>query len=192
MLNLMKELGSDSELKKNVLTLQVRKILSEEASYELVRVMRASFLVLGPLVARFGQAVVALPGGCAIGSRPIDLHIAGLQKMGATITLEHGYVKAEAVPPPWRGHPFREEDRRRDGEPGHGRVPGQGRDHPPQLRPGARDRAACASSWSRWGRRSTGSANASSGSRASTSSAGRPTRSSPTGSRPGPSWSPRP
>ena len=96
MLNLMRELGSDSELKKSVLTLQVRKILSEEASYELVRVMRASFLVLGPLVARFGRAVVALPGGCAIGSRPIDLHIAGLQKMGATITLEHGYVKAEA------------------------------------------------------------------------------------------------
>jgi UDP-N-acetylglucosamine 1-carboxyvinyltransferase len=96
MLNLMKELGSDHELKKNVLTLQVRKILSEEASYDLVRVMRASFLVLGPLVARFGRGIVALPGGCAIGSRPIDLHIAGLQKMGASITLEHGYVKAES------------------------------------------------------------------------------------------------
>ena len=96
MLNLMRELGSESDLKKNVLTLQVRKILSEEASYELVRVMRASFLVLGPLVARFGRAAVALPGGCAIGSRPIDLHIAGLQKMGATITIEHGYVRAEA------------------------------------------------------------------------------------------------
>jgi UDP-N-acetylglucosamine 1-carboxyvinyltransferase len=97
MLRLMKELGSDAELKKNVLTLQVKKVLSEEASYELVRVMRASILVLGPLISRFGKAIVALPGGCAIGSRPIDLHIAGLQKLGASITLEHGYIKAEAA-----------------------------------------------------------------------------------------------
>ena len=58
--------------------------------------MRASILVLGPLLARYGKAVVALPGGCAIGSRPIDLHINGLQKLGATITLEHGYIKAQA------------------------------------------------------------------------------------------------
>jgi UDP-N-acetylglucosamine 1-carboxyvinyltransferase len=96
MLTLIKELGSDYDLKKNTLTIQVKKILSEEASYDLVRVMRASILVLGPLLARFGRAVVALPGGCAIGSRPIDLHIAGLQKMGANITFEHGYIKAEA------------------------------------------------------------------------------------------------
>ena len=96
MLTLMKELGSDCDLKKNALTIQVKKILSEEASYELVRVMRASILVLGPLLARSGKAIVALPGGCAIGSRPIDLHIAGLQKLGASITLEHGYIKAEA------------------------------------------------------------------------------------------------
>jgi UDP-N-acetylglucosamine 1-carboxyvinyltransferase len=96
MLTLMKELGSDYDLKKNALTIQVKKILSEEASYELVRVMRASILVLGPLLARYGKAIVALPGGCAIGSRPIDLHIAGLQKLGASITLEHGYIKAEA------------------------------------------------------------------------------------------------
>jgi UDP-N-acetylglucosamine 1-carboxyvinyltransferase len=96
MLRLMKELGADGDIKKNTLTIQARGILAEEASYDLVRVMRASFLVLGPMLARFGKAVVALPGGCAIGSRPIDLHIAGLQKMGANITLEHGYVKAEA------------------------------------------------------------------------------------------------
>jgi UDP-N-acetylglucosamine 1-carboxyvinyltransferase len=96
MLTLMKELGSDYDLKKNALTIQVKNILSEEASYELVRVMRASILVLGPLLARSGKAIVALPGGCAIGSRPIDLHIAGLQKLGASITLEHGYIKAEA------------------------------------------------------------------------------------------------
>lgn len=96
MLTLMKELGSDYDLNKNALTIQVKNILSEEASYELVRVMRASILVLGPLLARYGKAIVALPGGCAIGSRPIDLHIAGLQKLGASITLEHGYIKAEA------------------------------------------------------------------------------------------------
>lgn len=96
MLRLMKELGAEADIKKNTLTLRARGILSEEASYDLVSVMRASFLVLGPLLARFGKAIVALPGGCAIGSRPIDLHIAGLQKMGANITLEHGYVKAEA------------------------------------------------------------------------------------------------
>ncbi|NTU51406.1 MAG: UDP-N-acetylglucosamine 1-carboxyvinyltransferase, partial [Candidatus Aminicenantes bacterium] len=80
----------------DTISLRVPRIRSDEASYELVRAMRASILVLGPLLARFGKAVVALPGGCAIGSRPIDLHIAGLQKLGATITLEHGYIRAEA------------------------------------------------------------------------------------------------
>jgi UDP-N-acetylglucosamine 1-carboxyvinyltransferase len=96
MLKLMTELGSEYDLHKNALTIQFKKVRSEEASYDLVRVMRASILVLGPLLARFGKAIVALPGGCAIGSRPIDLHIAGLQRMGANIVLEHGYIKAEA------------------------------------------------------------------------------------------------
>jgi len=96
MLTLMKELGAEYHLKKNSLSIEVEKILSTEASYELVRAMRASILVLGPLLARCGKAMVALPGGCAIGSRPIDLHISSLQKLGASITLEHGYIKAEA------------------------------------------------------------------------------------------------
>jgi UDP-N-acetylglucosamine 1-carboxyvinyltransferase len=95
-LTLMKELGADSELKENSLSIQTKKIISPEASYELIRSMRASILVLGPLLARYGKAMVALPGGCAIGSRPIDLHISGLQKLGASISLEHGYIKAEA------------------------------------------------------------------------------------------------
>ena len=69
---------------------------SPEASYELVKTMRASTLVLGPLVARMGCARVSLPGGCAIGARPIDLHIKGLERLGATITQEHGYVEARA------------------------------------------------------------------------------------------------
>ena len=93
-LTLMQELGGDYNLKKNSLSVQVKKIRSYEASYELVRAMRASILVLGPLLARYGKAVVALPGGCAIGSRPIDLHIHGLEKLGASISLEHGYIKA--------------------------------------------------------------------------------------------------
>lgn len=67
-----------------------------EAPYELVKTMRASILVLGPLVARFGEAIVSLPGGCAIGSRPVNLHIKGLQAMGADIVVENGYIKAKA------------------------------------------------------------------------------------------------
>lgn len=74
----------------------VKRLQSFEAPYDLVKTMRASVLVLGPLVARFGRARVSLPGGCAIGERPINLHIEGLQKMGATIALEHGYVEATA------------------------------------------------------------------------------------------------
>src|ERR1700735_5351703 len=73
------------------------RILSDpEAKYEIVKTMRASSLVLGPLVARVGMARVAMPGGCAIGGRPIDLHIKGLEKMGATITQEHRYLEARA------------------------------------------------------------------------------------------------
>jgi UDP-N-acetylglucosamine 1-carboxyvinyltransferase len=95
-LTLMKELGANYNIKKNSLSIQVKKIQSQQASYELVQAMRASILVLGPLLARYGKAIVALPGGCAIGSRPIDLHIHGLEKLGARISLEHGYIQAEA------------------------------------------------------------------------------------------------
>jgi UDP-N-acetylglucosamine 1-carboxyvinyltransferase len=95
-LTLMEELGADYDLKGSSLSIRSKKIISPEASYELVRSMRASILVLGPLLARYGRAIVALPGGCAIGSRPIDLHISGMQRLGASITLEHGYITAEA------------------------------------------------------------------------------------------------
>jgi UDP-N-acetylglucosamine 1-carboxyvinyltransferase len=77
-------------------TICCRNLASPEASYELVKTMRASTLVLGPLVARCGTARVSLPGGCAIGARPIDLHIKGLERLGAKITQEHGYVEASA------------------------------------------------------------------------------------------------
>src|SRR6516165_5979968 len=73
-----------------------KNVTSPEASYELVKTMRASTLVLGPLVARHGKARVSMPGGCAIGARPIDLHIKGLERLGARITQEHGYIDAAA------------------------------------------------------------------------------------------------
>ncbi len=78
------------------MTLDASHVTAPEAPYELVKTMRASILVLGPLLARFGQAKVSLPGGCAIGSRPVDQHIKGLQAMGAEIAVEHGYIVAKA------------------------------------------------------------------------------------------------
>jgi UDP-N-acetylglucosamine 1-carboxyvinyltransferase len=77
-------------------TICARNLTTPEASYELVKQMRASSLVLGPLVARCGRARVSLPGGCAIGSRPIDMHVKGLELLGATITQDHGYIEATA------------------------------------------------------------------------------------------------
>lgn len=84
------------EVPPTSVTLQAEKVSHGEAPYELVKTMRASVLTLGPLVARFGYARVSLPGGCAIGARPIDLHIKALEKMGAEISVAHGYVEARA------------------------------------------------------------------------------------------------
>ena len=81
---------------EGTMVVQAKNISNGHADYELVRQMRASILVLGPLLARLGEATVSLPGGCAIGTRPIDLHLMGLEKMGAQITLEEGYVHASA------------------------------------------------------------------------------------------------
>jgi UDP-N-acetylglucosamine 1-carboxyvinyltransferase len=78
------------------MVLDATRIAAPEAPYELVKTMRASILVLGPLLARLGEAKVSLPGGCAIGSRPVDQHIKGLQAMGAEIVVEHGYIVAKA------------------------------------------------------------------------------------------------
>jgi len=97
---LLAEMGADVELgygrAQHRTTICCRTLVSPEASYELVKTMRASTLVLGPLVARCGRARVSLPGGCAIGARPIDLHIKGLERLGASINQEHGYVEAKA------------------------------------------------------------------------------------------------
>lgn len=89
-------LGIDIKHEGKEITLDATNITEQEAPYDLVRTMRASILVLGPLLARFGRARVSLPGGCAIGARPIDQHLKGLKKLGAKITLEHGYVEATA------------------------------------------------------------------------------------------------
>ncbi len=98
--NLLAAMGADVELgygrAQHRTTIHCTNIASPEASYELVKTMRSSTLVLGPLVARCGRARVSLPGGCAIGSRPIDMHIKGLEQLGAKITQDHGYVEAAA------------------------------------------------------------------------------------------------
>jgi len=86
------EVGHDN----GTLRVDASQVTSVEAPYDLVRTMRASVLALGPLLARFGHARVSLPGGCAIGARPINLHLKGLEAMGAEITLDHGYVEARA------------------------------------------------------------------------------------------------
>ena len=90
---LLAGLGAGVEHAGDAMTVDSRSVNSHVAPYELVKTMRASVLVLGPLLARFGDAEVSLPGGCAIGSRPVDLHIKGLQALGAEITLEHGFIK---------------------------------------------------------------------------------------------------
>lgn len=91
---LLRMFGAVVEREADRVTVDATNITSQVAPYELVRTMRASILALGPLLARFGYAEVSLPGGCAIGARPVNLHIDGLRKMGAQIVVENGYIKA--------------------------------------------------------------------------------------------------
>ncbi|WP_256646360.1 UDP-N-acetylglucosamine 1-carboxyvinyltransferase [Thermomonas paludicola] len=93
---LLAGLGAGVEHAGDVMTVDPRSVNSHVAPYELVKTMRASVLVLGPLLAKHGVAEVSLPGGCAIGSRPVDLHIKGLQALGADITVDHGFIKARS------------------------------------------------------------------------------------------------
>ena len=96
MIRVLQRMGAAEPQREGArLTLRVPEIVSAEAPYDLVKTMRASVLVLGPLLARYGAARVSLPGGCAIGARPVNLHIAALQKLGARIEVEHGYMVAE-------------------------------------------------------------------------------------------------
>ncbi len=101
MLTLIRNMGVAAERSDaGVVTVDASTLSSPEAPYELVKTMRASVLALGPLLARFGEATVSLPGGCAIGSRPVDQHIKGLRAMGAEIVVEHGYMIAK-LPKGW-------------------------------------------------------------------------------------------
>ena len=96
MAKLLGQMGVDVQAKEHEMVLVGREIKDPTASYDLVKTMRAAVLVLGPLLARCGRAKVSLPGGCAIGQRPVDQHVKGLQAMGATISVEHGYMHASA------------------------------------------------------------------------------------------------
>jgi UDP-N-acetylglucosamine 1-carboxyvinyltransferase len=100
MLKLLTQMGVEIHFPnpedRSVVELQAKHIEKAEATYEMVKTMRASILVLGPLLARFGNARVSLPGGCAIGARPVDQHIKGLQKMGASMQILQGYIQADA------------------------------------------------------------------------------------------------
>lgn len=97
MFELLGSMGSDIILDENMnFTIMSKDLKDTEARYELVKTMRASILVLGPLVAKYGRAKIALPGGCAIGSRPVNYHLDSLQKMGAKIKLKNGYIEASA------------------------------------------------------------------------------------------------
>jgi UDP-N-acetylglucosamine 1-carboxyvinyltransferase len=93
---LLQDIGAEINVEDERVTLETPRIVSPEAPYELVKTMRASSLVLGPLVARAGRARVSLPGGCAIGARPINFHLSGLELLGAKISQEHGYIEAVA------------------------------------------------------------------------------------------------
>ncbi len=95
-LHLLRSLGSEVEYANKTVRIRTRKLHSVEASYRLVKALRASFLVLGPLLSRGGEARVSLPGGDVIGTRPVDLHLKGLERMGADIHIEHGEVLAKA------------------------------------------------------------------------------------------------
>jgi UDP-N-acetylglucosamine 1-carboxyvinyltransferase len=97
MFELLGSMGADILLNENMdFTIATNNLKEKEARYELVKTMRASILVLGPLVAKYGEAKIALPGGCAIGSRPVNYHLDALEQLGATITLKNGYIEASA------------------------------------------------------------------------------------------------
>ena len=93
---LLSGLGMKVERENETVTLNAKSLTTLTAPYELVKTMRASIVTLGPMLARFGEARVSLPGGCAIGARPVDQHIKGLQALGAEVVIDHGYVVAKA------------------------------------------------------------------------------------------------
>lgn len=95
-IQLLGTLGVPATFRDHAVTVDARSVTSTTAPYELVKTMRASIYVLGPLLARFGQARVSMPGGCAWGPRPVDLHLKAMEALGATVSVEHGYIEARA------------------------------------------------------------------------------------------------
>ena len=93
--DLLRHLGAEVEYEGTTLTVDATNLTTYDAPYELVRKMRASFLVMGPLLARFNQTKISMPGGCAIGTRPIDLHLKGFKALGADVVMDHGFVEAK-------------------------------------------------------------------------------------------------
>ena len=113
MISLLQSMGVETTVDEHMnIEVDSARVTERFAAYDLVKTMRASILVLGPLLARFGEADVSLPGGCAIGARPVNLHVQGLQAMGARVVVENGYIRARAKRlkgahivfprPPWR------------------------------------------------------------------------------------------
>ena len=96
MIKLLEIVGAKCSFSDNNLVIDSKSVDNPEAPYDLVKTMRASFYVLGPLLAKFGYVKVSLPGGCAWGPRPVDYHLKGLEKLGAKVTLENGYILAKA------------------------------------------------------------------------------------------------
>jgi len=144
MLKLIRNMGVTAERADDgTVSLDAGGLNNPEAPYELVKTMRASVLALGPLLARFGHAKVSLPGGCAIGSRPVDQHIKGLTAMGAEIVVEHGYMIAKLArrphTPQRRAHRHRHGDRDRHRKFPDGRCVGRRRNHSGKRRARARD-----------------------------------------------------
>ena len=95
-LKLLGNLGASYSLENNTLNIDTTTLTGTTATYDIVKTMRASILVLGPILARFGKCDVSLPGGCAIGQRPVDLHLKALEAMGAEIEIKNGYIEARA------------------------------------------------------------------------------------------------
>jgi UDP-N-acetylglucosamine 1-carboxyvinyltransferase len=101
MARLLRSMGVKVELRKRTMKIAAGGKIERTAPYDIVRKMRASYYVLGPLLGRFGDARVSLPGGCAIGPRPVDLHLKGIAALGAEVRLEHGYIHARGRPLAW-------------------------------------------------------------------------------------------
>ena len=175
----------DPVAEPGVLRLRNDGAVTPVAPYELAEKIRASVNVLGPLLGRFGYAKLSLPGGDDFGSRPIDMHLRGLEAMGATFELTHGYVEARADVLFGADITLAVPERRRDGEHPHGRSGREGRDGDRQRRPRTRDRRPVPRCSSRWAPRSRASARRRSGSRGWTRRRCVPSRtgSCPTGCR---------